>query len=92
MRESLKRAGRFAPARAGARFRSVYDAKQTHHIEMDRLQVEVFVVRPDADGLLRDHLYIHPLAQGQGSGAAVLPKNCSGRCTGLADSGQRAAR
>ncbi len=72
MRESLERAGRFDPVRARERFRSGYEALHTRHIEVDGRRVGFVVVKPDADGLLLDHLYIHPHAQGQGIGAAVL--------------------
>ena len=72
MRESLERVGRFDPARARERFRSGYEAQHTRHIEVSGQRVGFVVLKPDADGLLLDHLYIHPLAQGQGIGAAVL--------------------
>ena len=72
MRESLEYVGRFDPARARERFRSGYEAQHTRHIEVGGLRVGFVVLKPEARGLLLDHLYVHPLAQGQGIGAAVL--------------------
>lgn len=72
MRESLERIGRFDPVRARERFASGFSPGDTRHIEADGERVGFVVVKPVEDGLLLDHLYIRPAAQGRGHGAAVL--------------------
>ena len=72
MRESLERVGRFDPARARERFLSGFFPEHTRHIEVGGHRVGFVAVKPGADGLLLDHLYVHPSAQGQGVGSAVL--------------------
>lgn len=72
MRESLERIGRFDPVRARERFLSGFSPEHTRHIEVEGRRAGFVVVRPQADGLLLDHLYIHPTNQGRGIGAAVL--------------------
>ena len=72
MRESLERIGRFAPARARERFLSAFSPQHTRHIIVDGERAGFVVVKPDADGLLLDHLYIDPRLQNRGVGAAVL--------------------
>jgi GNAT superfamily N-acetyltransferase len=72
MRDSLERIGRFDPVRARERFLSGFSPEHTRHIEVEGRRAGFVVVRPQADGLLLDHLYIHPTSQGQGVGAAVL--------------------
>ena len=82
MRESLQRVGRFDPQRARERFLSSFAPDQTHHIVLGGSKVGFFVVKPEGDGLLLDHLYITPGHQGQGLGAAALAEVFS-----LADQG-----
>ena len=72
MRESLERLGRFDPVRARERFRSSYSPEHTCHIEFNGERVGFLAVKPEADALLLDHLYIHPNAQGRGIGSFVL--------------------
>jgi len=72
MRESLERIGRFDPVRARERFASGFSPEHTRHIESDGERVGFVVVKPDPDGLLLDHLYIRPEAQGRQLGGAVL--------------------
>jgi GNAT superfamily N-acetyltransferase len=72
MRESLERVGRFDPIRAKDRFLSSFSSAHTHHILLHGRKVGFFVLKPGADGLLLDHLYVRPGYQGQGIGAAVL--------------------
>jgi len=72
MRESLERLERFDPVRARERFRSGYSPECTCHIEFNGERVGFLVVKPEADALLLEHLYIHPSAQGQGIGSSVL--------------------
>jgi GNAT superfamily N-acetyltransferase len=72
MRESLEQVGRFDPQRAKERFRAGFSPQHTLNIEADGVRIGFVVVKPQADELLLDHLYIHPNAQGQGIGAAVL--------------------
>lgn len=72
MRDSLERIGRFDPVRARERFLSTFSAAHTRHIECNGERVGFFVVRPHGQGLLLDHLYVHPLHQNKGIGSAVL--------------------
>ena len=72
MRESLERVGRFDPQRASDRFLAGFEPALTRHVLADGERVGVVVVRPCDDGLLLDHLYLLPVAQGRGIGAAVL--------------------
>ena len=72
MRESLERIGRFDPQRARDRFLSGFDPALTRHVLLDGRRVGFVVVRAQDDGLLLDHLYVAPQAQGRGVGAAVM--------------------
>ncbi len=72
MRESLERIGRFDPQRARERFLAGFDPALTRHVVLDGVRVGFVVVRPRPDGLLLDHLYILPAAQGRGVGAGVM--------------------
>lgn len=72
MRESLERLGRFDPVRARERFASGFEPACTRHVLQDGLRVGFVVVKPHPDGLLLDHLYVRPAAQGRGVGGRVL--------------------
>ena len=72
MRDSLERIGRFDPARARERLAAGFSPAHTRHIVVDGRRVGFVVVKPQADGLLLDHLYLHPMAQGRGLGGAVM--------------------
>ena len=72
MRECLVRLGRFDPQRARDRFLAGFDPALTRHVVADGARVGFVVVRPQDDGLLLDHLYIVPSAQGRCIGAAVM--------------------
>ena len=72
MRESLERIGRFDPVRARERFLSGFSPEHTRHVELNGECIGFFVVKPHKEGLLLDHLYIHPRHQSKGIGAAVL--------------------
>lgn len=72
MRESLERLGRFDPVRARERFASSFEPAFTRHILLDGRRVGFVVVKPHPDGLLLDHLYVRPAAQGRGVGGRVL--------------------
>jgi ribosomal protein S18 acetylase RimI-like enzyme len=72
MRESLERLGRFDPQRARDRFLAAFDPAATRHVVASGERVGFVVVRSREDGLLLDHLYIVPSAQGRGVGAAVM--------------------
>jgi GNAT superfamily N-acetyltransferase len=72
MRESLERLGRFDPQRARDRFLAAFEPALTRHVLAGGERVGFVVVRPQEDGLLLDHLYLLPTAQGRGVGAAVL--------------------
>ncbi|MGE6384187.1 N-acetyltransferase family protein [Pseudomonas sp. NPDC078416] len=72
MRESLERIGRFDPVRARERFREGFSPEFTRHVEVSGERVGFVVVKPRIDGLLLDHLYIKPGAQGSGTGSIVL--------------------
>ena len=72
MRPSLARLGRFDAARSRERFRASFDARFTRHICVDGQRVGFVALKPTAEGLLLDHLYIHPSAQGRRIGGEVL--------------------
>ncbi|MDO8272773.1 MAG: GNAT family N-acetyltransferase, partial [Gammaproteobacteria bacterium] len=72
MRESLERVGRFDPQRARDRFLSGFSPDHTFHILLLGERVGFYVVKPEASGLLLDHLYVRPSHQSKGIGAAVL--------------------
>src|SRR5476651_245388 len=72
MRDSLERIGRFDPVRARERFRDGFSPEFTRYIEVSGERVGFVAVRPLSDGLLLDHLYIKPSAQGLGIGSVVL--------------------
>ena len=72
MRESLERIGRFDPVRARGRFREGFSPEFTRHVVVAGERVGFVVVKPRIDGLLLDHLYIKPGAQGAGIGSIVL--------------------
>lgn len=74
MRDSLARSGRFDPQRARERFLSGYSPAHTRHIEVAGRRIGFVAVKPQADALLLDHLYIRPGSQGQGIGAIVLAR------------------
>jgi diamine N-acetyltransferase len=74
MRESLERVGRFDPVRARERFAAGFAPEHTRHVLADGKRVGFVVVKPQEGGLLLDHLYIQPAAQGAGIGAAVLAR------------------
>jgi GNAT superfamily N-acetyltransferase len=70
--ESLQRIGRFDPARARERFLSSFRPERTRHVVLNGARVGFVVVTPYEQGLLLDHLYVHPGHQNKGIGAAVL--------------------
>jgi GNAT superfamily N-acetyltransferase len=72
MRESLERIGRFDAQRASDRFLASFEPALARHLVVDGARVGFVVVRPQGDGLLLDHLYVLPSAQGRGIGGAVL--------------------
>jgi GNAT superfamily N-acetyltransferase len=72
MRDSLERLGRFDPARARARLRDGFSPAHTLHVELAGERIGFFVLKPGADGLHLEHLYLRPEAQGRGVGSAVL--------------------
>jgi len=72
MRDSLQRLGRFDLARSRARFCESFEPACTRHVWLAATRVGFFALRPNTDGLLLDHLYIHPDQQGQGIGSAIL--------------------
>jgi GNAT superfamily N-acetyltransferase len=72
MRKSLERVGRFDAQRVRERLLAEFSAAHTQHICSGGRRVGFVVLRPHGDGLLLDHLYVTPDAQGGGIGAAVL--------------------
>ena len=72
MRESLERVGRFDPTRAAQRFLSSFSPTHTRHIIVAHHRVGFVVVKPTANHLLLDHLYVRPAEQGKKIGSAVL--------------------
>ncbi len=82
MRESLQRLGRFDPARARERLASSFEPAFTRHVLVAGRRVGFVVVKPHAEGLLLDHLYVRVSEQGQGIGGRVL-------CDVIADAAAR---
>lgn len=74
MRESLERVGRFDAQRVRERLLAEFSAAHTQHVVCDGRRVGFVVVRPHADGLLLDHLYVTPEVQRSGIGASVLAR------------------
>ncbi|PIF08985.1 GNAT family N-acetyltransferase [Janthinobacterium sp. 13] len=74
MRASLERIGRYDPQRARDRFLASYDPAHTWQLRHDDTLAGFYVLRPQADYLLLDHLYLAPGYQRQGMGAAVLAR------------------
>jgi len=72
MRESLVHIGLFDPDRARERFRAGCSPEHTRHIELNGKRVGFFVVKPEVNAILLDHLYVHPSVQGNGIGSSVL--------------------
>lgn len=72
MRPSLEAIGRFDPERARGRFLADFDPAATWHVVRGRARVGVVVLRERPDGLLLDHLYVTPAAQGSAVGSSVL--------------------
>ena len=72
MRESLERINHYDPHRARHRLLKNFSAEHTRHVVADGVRVGLVVVRPHEEGLLLDHLYIHPDHQRKGIGAGVL--------------------
>lgn len=72
MRESLEQIGRFDPARARERFATSFEPERTRFIVVLGERVGFVVLKERDDGLLLDHLYLRPSAQGAGIGSAVL--------------------
>lgn len=72
MQPSLEQLGRFDPQRARARFLDGFCAAHTRHVVLGATHVGVVVVRPGAEVLLLEHLYIAPEHQGRGLGGCVL--------------------
>jgi GNAT superfamily N-acetyltransferase len=72
MRESLERLGRYDAQRARERLSRGFQPQHTRHIELDGELVGFVVLLPGEDGLVLDHLYIHPSAQGLGIGSWVM--------------------
>ena len=87
MRDSLERIGRFDAHRARERFLSGFEPRHTRHIVKDGVRVGFVVVKPAGDGLLLDHLYVHPAYQGMGIGSRILR-----RILAEADGGNRCVR
>ena len=66
MRPSLERVGRFDPARARQRLHDAFDPPSMRHIVLDsHTRVGFITVRPEADALRLDHLYLRDGFQGR---------------------------
>ena len=72
MRPHLERLGRFEPERARARFRAGYDPAWLRLIHEAGVFAGCVSLKPAGEGLLLEHFYLPPEAQGRGLGAAVL--------------------
>jgi len=72
MRESLERLGRFDPERVRQRFLASFAPEATRHVLVFGEPVGFFTLKTAANGLLLDHLYVHPRHQGRGLGSALL--------------------
>lgn len=74
LRESLMRLGRFNPDVARARLRAQFRSEWMRHLVLDGRRVGYFTVEPSEGELRLHHLYLTPVAQGQGIGAWVLDR------------------
>jgi len=72
LRPSLERLGRFDPQRARERLASQFEPAAMRHIERDGQRIGFLTLKPEADALRLEHLYIQPGAQGLGVGAWAL--------------------
>ena len=79
MRDSLESIGRFDAARVRQRFESLFEPEQTRHIVLAAERVGFMVVKPRAEGLLLDHLYLRKAHQGRGASAVRCCSSCSGK-------------
>ncbi len=87
MRDSLERIGRYDPQRARQRFLATFDPACTWQLRHGGALAGFYVLRPEAEYLLLDHLYLAPGCQRQGMGAAVLA-----RVFAEADAGRKSVR
>ncbi|MCA0921200.1 GNAT family N-acetyltransferase [Pseudooceanicola nanhaiensis] len=84
MRPSLEAVGRFDPLRARSRFLDGFDPAVTRVILVDGAIAGFLVLRPRADHLYLDHLYLDPELQGAGLGrAAVAQAKAEAKAAGL---------
>lgn len=72
LRESLERLGRFDPARARERLQAGFAPEHMQHVCLDGERIGYVTLKPAADRLRLEHLYIRPGQQGRGVGAWVL--------------------
>ncbi len=72
LRESLERLGRFDAQRARERLAAQFEPAAMRHILRDGERVGFLTLKPVAEGLRLEHLYIQPGAQGQGVGAWAM--------------------
>jgi len=72
LRPSLERLGRFDPQRARERLASQFEPAAMRHIERDGQRIGFLTLKPQADALRLEHLYVQPGQQGQGAGAWAL--------------------
>lgn len=74
LRESLERLGRFNPDVARARLKSQFRPAWMNHLVVDGERVGYFTVEPREGELRLHHLYLRPVAQGQGVGTWVIDR------------------
>jgi len=72
LRPSLEALGRFDPTRARDRFAAGFAPEWMQHIVWGGQRVGLLTLRPAANALVLDHLYVEPQVQGQGIGAWAL--------------------
>ncbi|HEX2012168.1 MAG TPA: GNAT family N-acetyltransferase [Roseateles sp.] len=72
LRESLERLGRFDPQRARERLQAGFAPEYMQHICVDGERIGYVTLRPAADLLRLEHLYVRPGQQGRGVGAWVM--------------------
>ncbi len=72
LKDDLTRLNRYDEVRVRQRFLNSFQPDCTQVITVQGLPVGCIAMRPEEDGYVLEHFYIHPDDQGKGIGSAVL--------------------